>query len=46
MNKSMSASESDDSPLAVIAIGGNSLIRDDQHRSVLDQYNAVRDSVH
>lgn len=28
-------------PLVVIAIGGNSLIKDEQHRSVLDQYNAV-----
>lgn len=28
-------------PLVVIAIGGNSLIKDDQHRTVLDQYNAV-----
>ena len=27
--------------LVVIAIGGNSLIKDDQHRTVLDQYNAV-----
>ena len=28
-------------PLVVIAIGGNSLIKDDEHRSVLDQYHAV-----
>jgi carbamate kinase len=28
-------------PLVVIAIGGNSLIKDDQHRTVLDQYKAV-----
>lgn len=31
----------DEAPLVVIAIGGNSLIKDNQHRSVLDQYNAV-----
>ncbi len=30
-----------DAPLVVIAIGGNSLIKDDKHRTVLDQYNAV-----
>ena len=30
-----------DSPLVVIAIGGNSLIKDDRHRSVMDQYRAV-----
>lgn len=28
-------------PLAVIAIGGNSLIQDNQHRTVLDQYYAA-----
>lgn len=28
-------------PLAVIAIGGNSLIRDDEHRTVPDQYAAA-----
>jgi carbamate kinase len=28
-------------PLVVIAIGGNSLIKDQQHRTVLDQYKAV-----
>jgi carbamate kinase len=33
-------------PLVVIAIGGNSLIRDEQHRSVLDQYNAVGETAH
>src|SRR5579859_4894897 len=27
--------------LAVVAIGGNSLIKDDRHRSVPDQFNAV-----
>lgn len=31
----------DKAPLVVIAIGGNSLIKDEKHRSVLDQYNAV-----
>jgi carbamate kinase len=30
-----------DAPLVVIAIGGNSLIKDDRHRSVMDQYRAV-----
>lgn len=30
-----------DAPLVVIAIGGNSLIKDEQHRTVLDQYKAV-----
>lgn len=35
MNKSQQV------PLVVIAIGGNSLIKDNQHRTVLDQYNAV-----
>jgi len=29
----------------VIAIGGNSLIKDDRHRTVLDQYNAVGETV-
>ena len=27
--------------LAVVAIGGNSLIKDEAHQSVPDQYNAV-----
>ena len=30
--------------LAVVAIGGNSLIKDDAHRSVPDQFNAVRET--
>ncbi len=33
------------SRLAVIAIGGNSLIRDESHRSVADQYDAVVETV-
>ncbi|MGB5486060.1 MAG: carbamate kinase [Lysobacterales bacterium] len=41
MINNSNASEPDKAPLVVIAIGGNSLIKDDQHRSVLDQYNAV-----
>ena len=41
MNKHVDAGESCNAPLVVIAIGGNSLIKADQHRSVLDQYNAV-----
>jgi len=32
----------DDSRLAVIAIGGNSLIRDPQHQTVADQYESTR----
>ncbi|GAB7129466.1 carbamate kinase [Silvimonas sp. JCM 19000] len=31
--------------LAVVAVGGNALIRDDQHTSIPDQYEAVIDSV-
>ncbi|MGB7450518.1 MAG: carbamate kinase [Lysobacterales bacterium] len=41
MINNSNASEPHKAPLVVIAIGGNSLIKDDQHRSVLDQYNAV-----
>lgn len=32
-------------PLAVIAIGGNSLVRDNQHQSIADQKDAVRATV-
>jgi carbamate kinase len=28
-------------PLAVVAVGGNALIRDDQHMALADQYDAV-----
>jgi len=35
-----------DAPLVVIAIGGNSLIKDQKHRTVLDQYKAVGETVH
>jgi carbamate kinase len=41
MKNGLKTTEPDNAPLVVIAIGGNSLIKDDQHRSVLDQYNAV-----
>ena len=41
MNNIPGADVVDKAPLVVIAIGGNSLIKDDEHRSVLDQYNAV-----
>ncbi|MDH3902250.1 MAG: carbamate kinase [Xanthomonadales bacterium] len=41
MNKHVDTGESRKAPLVVIAVGGNSLIKDDQHRTVLDQYNAV-----
>ncbi|MGB9666195.1 MAG: carbamate kinase [Candidatus Cryosericum sp.] len=34
------------SKLAVIAIGGNSLIKDEQHKSVADQYDAVVETAH
>ncbi len=33
------------SKLALIAIGGNSLIPDERHRSVPDQYHAVEETV-
>ncbi|HKF36071.1 MAG TPA: carbamate kinase [Ktedonobacteraceae bacterium] len=32
------------SKLAVVAIGGNSLIKDEAHRSVPDQFNAIRET--
>jgi carbamate kinase len=32
-------------PLAVVAVGGNALIRDDLHNSIPDQYGAVMESV-
>src|SRR5207249_10697088 len=32
------------SKLAVVAIGGNSMIKDEAHQSVPDQYNAVRET--
>jgi len=32
--------------LAVVAVGGNSLIRDEQHRAVRDQYAAAAESMH
>ena len=32
------------SKLAVVAIGGNSLIKDEAHQSVPDQFNAVRET--
>ena len=31
--------------IAVVAVGGNALIRDEQHRSIPDQYESVRDTV-
>jgi carbamate kinase len=36
----------DKSPLVVIAIGGNSLIRDPEHMGVLDQYRAAGETAH
>ena len=41
MNQHTETGESRKTPLVVIAIGGNSLIKDEAHRTVLDQYNAV-----
>lgn len=41
MNNNLDTGQFHKAPLVVIAIGGNSLIKDDRHRSVLDQYNAV-----
>ncbi|MCO6491982.1 MAG: carbamate kinase [Phaeodactylibacter sp.] len=32
-------------PLALVAIGGNSIIRDEQHQRVADQYEAIRETV-
>ncbi len=32
-------------PLAVVAVGGNSLIRDEQHRTVRDQYEAASGTI-
>jgi carbamate kinase len=40
------SSSSADSPLVVIAIGGNSLITDPEHMSVLDQYRAAGETSH
>ena len=31
--------------LAVVAVGGNALIRDEQHRSIADQYETARETV-
>ena len=32
-------------PLAVVAVGGNALIRDEKHRSIPDQYETAREAV-
>ena len=37
---------SDKAPLVVIAIGGNSLIKDAEHMSVLDQYQTAGETAH
>lgn len=37
---------SDNAPLVVIAIGGNSLIKDAEHMSVLDQYRTAGETAH
>lgn len=36
---------SKDRPLVVVAVGGNALIRDEQHRSIPDQYETARETV-
>jgi carbamate kinase len=36
----------EESPLVVIAIGGNSLIKDPEHMGVLDQYRAAGETAH
>ncbi len=41
MTHKSSSDNGHEAPLVVIAIGGNSLIKDNKHRTVLDQYNAV-----
>ncbi len=38
--------QSDKTPLVVIAIGGNSLIKDSAHMSVLDQYRTAGETAH
>ncbi|HVB47392.1 MAG TPA: carbamate kinase [Burkholderiales bacterium] len=35
----------DEAKLAVVAVGGNALIRDEQHRSIPDQYATARETV-
>ena len=35
-----------DNPLVVIAVGGNSLIADEAHLTVLDQYTAAGETSH
>jgi carbamate kinase len=32
--------------IAVVAIGGNSLIKDKQHQTVQDQYDAAKETAH
>ena len=39
-------SNSDKAPLVVIAIGGNSLIKDAEHMNVLDQYRTAGETAH
>lgn len=42
----ISAGQPGAAPLVVIAVGGNSLIKDHQHRTVLDQYLAAGETSH
>lgn len=44
--KDSRSSNDREAPLVVIAIGGNSLIKDNQHRTVMDQYEAVGETAH
>ena len=42
----MLMTDSDTKPLVVIAIGGNSLIKDSEHMDVLDQYRTAGETAH
>jgi carbamate kinase len=46
MSHTQQSGDAHDTPLVVIAIGGNSLIKDNQHLTVLDQYKAVGETAH
>jgi carbamate kinase len=44
--KTHQANDGKQAPLVVIAIGGNSLIKDHKHQTVLDQYKAAGETAH
>ena len=46
MTSMTSAGNNSERPLVVIAIGGNSLIRDPEHMGVLDQYRVAGETTH